>query len=229
MHIDRFVTSLPTEFYAWGTMSAYPRDSRRYVNVCADVQGMSTPSNLHFLNLAVRQLARGECYLEVGTWRGLTLIGALLGNRAHGYAIDNSTMVEHNKDGRQSADVWEENVSKYGMASRASYIDGEVPAIFSALHIPPVGVYFFDGDKSTPQAAYDGLMGVVPYLAKTAAIIVDDANTPQVREAAFWFCYNYRDKAVKLLDIPTPSNCWASFWNGVLLIGWGVAVEQELG
>ena len=76
----------------WGNPNTYPRDPLPYVEILERVQGMTTPATMLMLNRAVSCLDVGECYLEVGTWRGATLIGARLGNDARGYAIDNDTM-----------------------------------------------------------------------------------------------------------------------------------------
>lgn len=229
MDLARFMQTVPDEFYAWGSMCAHPRGADRYIEVFDTVQGMSTPATMHILNYAVQLLEPGEAYLEVGTWRGLTMIGALLGNEARGCAIDNGSMVEHNAgDGRINREVWQQNIDRYGLTERATYIDGEVPSIWERFEAPPIGVYFFDGDKSTSEAAYAGLMGVTPFLAKHALILCDDANVPQIREAAFWFCHEHREKAFKILDLPTPANCWPSFWNGLLMIAWGVGLAIEV-
>ncbi len=224
MNIERFLTELPNSFFAWGTLCAYPKDSKRYVEVHDAVQGMTTPSTMHVLNYAVSCMGEGEAYLEVGTWRGATLIGAMLGNDVEGWAIDDDSMTEFNKDERKSSEVWAENVERFGV--QATYIAGSVPAIFPSLSLPPVGVYFFDGDKKTTDDALAGLLGVVPLLAKQALIILDDANTPQIKEAVYWFCHEHRDRAFKILELPTPGNCWPVFWNGLMVLAWGVQVER---
>lgn len=226
MDIQGFIERLPREYYAWGSIAAHPRDPLRYVEVLDAVDHMTTPATMHLLNLAVQYLEHDECYLEVGTWRGATLIGALLGNRARGYAIDDSSMTEFDHDGRASNEVWREAMARAGLTRRATYIDGAVPAVWARVTVPPIGVYFFDGDKSTTEPAYEGLMSAVPHLARHALIICDDANTPQIREAAFWFCHQYHDRAVKILELPTPGNTWPCFWNGLLVIAWGALVER---
>lgn len=223
MDIERFLTTLPDLFYSWGTLTSYPCYPAPFIDILGHVNGMTSPSNMQLLNHAVSLLDDGECYLEVGTWRGATFIGALLGNDAPGYAIDNASMTEH---GSNSRDEWQANVEKFGLAERSHYIDASVPAVWADLKIPPIGVYLFDGDKSTFEAARDGLEGVVPFLARYAIIIVDDANTPQIREAVFWFCHTYHGHAAKILDLPTPANGWPCFWNGVNVLGWGVQLER---
>lgn len=220
MRTAHFTDTIAADFFRWGNPNTYPREPLPYIRVLDRVQGMTTPATMHMLNKAVGCLEDGECYLEVGTWRGATLIGALLNNEALGYAIDNDTMDEHDGDERQSKAVWAENVAAFGMGDQAWYIDGSVPEAFATLSLPPVGVYLFDGDKETKEAAYAGLSGVVPFLAKRALIFVDDANEHTIRQAVYQFQIKYFPHACVILDIPTPGNCWTSFWNGLMIIQW---------
>lgn len=220
MNIRAFAEALPSQFYKWGTFNAVPYELRRYAEVLDSVQGMTTPSNMHLLNLAVQHLGPDECYLEVGTWRGATLIGALLGNEAFGRAIDNDTMDEHDGDTRSSQAVWRENVERFNMRSRTYYTDGAVPEIWRSIDPSPIGVYLFDGDKSTEEAAWDGLEGALPFLASEALIVLDDANEINIRMAAHYLCTRYPQHAYKIIDIPTPGNCWPMWWNGVMVIAW---------
>ena len=221
MNIRAWAASLEKEFHKWGTLNAYPRFPNPYIEVLESVQGMTTPSTMHLLNLAVRHMAKDECYLEVGTWRGATLIGALLGNDAFGVAIDDDSMNEHDEDERSSYVVWLENMVRFDVRHRTEYIDGSVPDVFEGLKLTrPVGVYLFDGDKSTEEAAYAGLAGVVPFLAPEALIFVDDANEITIRQAAHKLERAYPNNAIKIMDIPTPGNCWPMFWNGIMGIGW---------
>ena len=221
MNIRAWAATIEHDFYAWGSVNAYPRNAERYCAVLDTVQGMTTPSTMHLLNLAVQHLAPNECYLEVGTWRGATLIGALLGNDAYGVAIDDDSMNEHDGDERASWDVWEENILKFKLDRHVEYVHGSVPDVWNELGVrTPIGIYFFDGDKSSEDAAYAGLSGVIPFLADEALIFVDDANEITIRLAAHKLERAYPDQAVKILDIPTPGNCWPCFWNGIMVLSW---------
>lgn len=230
MNIERFIRDLPDQYYSWSSLAAFPRDPRRFIDVLENVQHMTSPATLQLINFAVACMDAGEVYLEVGAWRGATTIGALIGNTARGYAIDNDSMDDHDKDDRKSADVWKENIKKFNLGRRATYINASAPEVFERKDLlggSPAGVFLFDGDKRTPDVAYKALMGAVPFLSPRAVILVDDANTPQIREAAFWFCHHYRTYACKMLDLPTPGNCWPVFWNGLIVIGWGVSLQKE--
>lgn len=225
MNFERFANHIEPLYYGWGGLNAYPRVPLPFIEVLDHVQAMTTPSTMQLINHAVRCMEPNECYLEVGTWRGGTLIGALLGNEARGIAIDNDTMDEHDKDTRSSQDVWRENVARFGMTTRTHYIDASVPEVWkhglSALWgAAGIGVYLFDGDKSTTEAAYAGLDGVLPFLSRRALIFVDDANEVPIRRATSKLCATYPRNAFKILDIPTPGNCWPCFWNGIMAIAW---------
>lgn len=226
MDLRRFIKTFPDSYFQWGTLNAYPRIPLPYIEILDHVQAMTTPSVMHLINQAVRCMGAEEVYLEVGTWRGATLLGALVGNNARGIAIDNDTMDEHDGDERSSREVWAENMARFGMTSRTRYIDGSVPAVWGALEgIPPVGVYLFDGDKSTEEAAYEGLEGVIPFLSNQALILVDDANTVQIRRALHEFFRRHFRHSYPIIDMPTPTNCWGSFWNGVIGVAWGIGIE----
>lgn len=224
MNIRAWAHALPAEFWTWGTFNAYPRDPLRYIEVLDRVQGMTTPSTMHLLNTAVQHLGPGECYLEVGTWRGATLIGALLGNAAKGYAIDDDSMDEHDGDEQRSEDVWDANVMTFGIGPRVAYISGSIPSVWADGEINfihgKVGVYLFDGDKSTAEAAYAGLAGVLPFLADEALVVVDDANEMTIRMAVAQLERECAGHIYKILDIPTPGNCWPIWWNGVMALAW---------
>lgn len=227
MNINRFISGIPDEFYSWNSLASYPRNPLPYIEVLDRVQGMTTPSTMHLLNFACQCMEGEEVYLEVGTWRGATFIGALLGNDKLGYAVDNEAMTEHNRDERPSRDVWRENVTAFGCGGRAAYVEGSVPNIWKIGNLTegrPVGVYFFDGDKSDVEKAYEGLAGVPRFLAKQAIILIDDANTPQIRQASYVFRHQHPE-ALLMLDLSTPANCWPSFWNGIQILGWGMTLE----
>src|SRR2546430_2328592 len=67
----------------------HPSD-RRLAELPRQVEGMTVENLLMLLNLAAANLDPGEVYVEIGSWRGLTLSGAAAGNSAVPiYACDN--------------------------------------------------------------------------------------------------------------------------------------------
>src|SRR5262245_50545117 len=168
MNLSTFGAGLLDRFYAWNTACPYPREPKPFCDLLDRVLSMTTPSTLQLLNYAVSCMEGNECYLEVGTWRGGTLAGSPMGHTARGYAIDNGDveMSKHSGDKRADRDVWEENMAREGLTSRATYIEGETPSIWDHMPaLPPVGVFFYDGDKRTADAAITGIGGALTFLA----------------------------------------------------------------
>src|SRR5262245_30253512 len=110
MDAVRFVRELPRLFARY-PRSAHPRD-RRFAPILADVGGLACENNLALLNLAASLLGKGESYVEVGSYKGLSLIAAMLGNRGDFVGIDDFSL------GDGSRRRLEANLRRYGLAGQ---------------------------------------------------------------------------------------------------------------
>src|SRR5436309_1132905 len=52
----------------------------QFADLFADVEGLAVPNKLAVLNLAASFLGADDAYVEVGTFKGLSLIAAMMGN-----------------------------------------------------------------------------------------------------------------------------------------------------
>jgi hypothetical protein len=93
---DRFLSGLPVLFDDFPRSEA-PRNGR-FEEVLAAVPGLAKPNNLALLNLAASLLADGESYVEVGTYRGTSLIAAMLGNDGDFVGIDNFSLGDGSRE-----------------------------------------------------------------------------------------------------------------------------------
>jgi hypothetical protein len=66
MDVERFLRELPRQL----------EDVSRFAGILEDVPGLAAPNNLALLNVAVRCLDAGERYVEVGSYRGTSLVAA---------------------------------------------------------------------------------------------------------------------------------------------------------
>ena len=150
-----------------------------------DVTGMSSPRVCTLLNRLVASLPVGEHYLEVGTWRGLTLLSAASGNTGKVcIACDKFRFW-----GRFTGFGWrvrrafEENLRRF--RSRSAYIDFHhmtCERLFAEDRVQgPIGVYFFDGDHSYRGTRF-GIAAAAPVLATRAIVLVDDWRHNEVRQ-----------------------------------------------
>jgi predicted O-methyltransferase YrrM len=190
----------------------HPTD-RRFRDLLADVPGMATEHKLALLNLAAAHLGPGEAYLEVGSFKGLSLIGAMLGNAGRRfYAIEN--FLEFNPDGRARAEL-EANLGRWVEPGRARVLEGDC---FDLLRTgagleEPVGVYFYDGAHG--RLPHYLALGVAErWLADRALVVIDDASWPIVARATDRYVAAHPGYRL-LFDLAAEHEEDPRWWNGV--------------
>ena len=211
MDVQAFAEALPELFDAFpdGT----PRDPR-FAQVLAAVPGLAAPNNLALLNLAASLLGPDESYVELGTFRGTSLIAAMLGNDGDFVAIDNFEM------GHRSREALDENLAQFGLAGRAEILEGDAFSLLrgGALEGRRVGVYYYDAAHSY-EAHLEGLRLVEPYLAEPALVVVDDTDWEQVRRATQDYLAG-QPRARLLVEVGGKGRGQPAWWEGVQVLAW---------
>jgi protein O-GlcNAc transferase len=191
-----------------------PRDER-FAAVLEEVPGLARPNNLALLNLAARCVAPGETYVEVGAFRGSSLIGALLDNDGVEFlAIDDFS---HSGASREEL---ERNLARFGFEGRVTILEGDAFELLpgGVLAGRRVGVYYYDA-AHTYEQQLDGLLLAEPYLAEDALLIVDDTDWDFV-DAAVRDYRAQRPNVTSLLRIEGKDKGQAWWWEGVEAMGW---------
>jgi hypothetical protein len=151
-----------------------------------DVEGLSSNRVCNFLNQLVARMDEDECYLEVGTWQGRTLLSAAVNNpkqlcigcdrfrpwgrfTGFGHAAKQRLMQNIERYRARSAEV-----RFFHMTSRELFAERRIPK--------PVGVYFYDGDHSY-SGTFHGVVAGSAFMAERAVLLVDDWNDPVIRRA----------------------------------------------
>jgi predicted O-methyltransferase YrrM len=192
--------------------SLHPKN-RKFENLCREVEGMATENKLMMLNFAASLLGPNEVYLEVGSWKGLSIIGAMLGNQHHRfYAIDDFSQFQGPKRDFQS------NIQRYGLSESLRFIEGDCFEIFRTkfLGSQKIGVYFYDGNHSY-YSQYHALKAIEPFLADNALLIIDDCSFPQVKAVNSIF-YRFHPNIRLLFDIASEYNGEPRWWNGIQIL-----------
>ena len=211
MDSDRFNRTLPKLFDAY-PRSEHPRD-RRFAAILAEVGGLARENNLALLNLAASLLGPGESYVEVGSFKGLSLIAAMLGNRGDFVGIDNFSL------GEGSREALDANLRGRGLTSYA-VLEGDAFELLrgGALGRRRVGVYYYDAAHDY-AAQVEGLRLIEPYLADDALLIVDDTDWDQVARATRdYLAAQPRAKLLVKLDGKDRGQPW--WWEGVQVLRW---------
>jgi len=150
------------------------------------VEGLSSPRVCGLLNQLVKRLEPGESYLEVGTFRGRTLISAAFDNpgklcigcdlfrvwgRFTGPGFLAKRALFHNiaRYRERSAEI-----EFHAVSSRRLFRERRVRG--------PVGVYFYDGDHSY-EGTHHGVVAASELLAERCVVLMDDWNDPVIRRA----------------------------------------------
>jgi predicted O-methyltransferase YrrM len=211
MDLEAFQAKLAGLF--GGDLRADHPVDRRFRDVLADVPGMATEHKLALLNLAAAHLGPGEAYLEVGSFKGLSLIGAMLGNPGRRfYAIEN--FLEFNPDGTARAEL-EANLARWAGSGRARVLEGDCFDLLRRGQGPeePVGVYFYDGAHGR-LPHYLALGVAEPWLADRALVVIDDASWPIVARATDRYVAAHPGYRL-LFDLAADHEEDPRWWNGV--------------
>jgi protein O-GlcNAc transferase len=189
--------------------STHPAD-RSLAHILTEIPGMATENKLRLLNCAVASLDAGEVYVEVGCYKGASLVGAAASNpQARIFACDNFSQF----DG--AADALRRTLDAHTAPGQVTFHDMDFRAFLAAAPWTParIGAYFYDGGHSFADQ-YDGVALAIPHLADDAVVIIDDTNKRAARSAN-----NLVASAIPgfrlVLDLRTPRNHSPTWWNGV--------------
>jgi predicted O-methyltransferase YrrM len=210
MDANRFIAELPQRFDDF-PLSDRPR-GQRYDDIIAGVTNLSTENALALLGCAASLLARDEIYLEVGSYMGASLIGAMRNNA-------DGTFVAIDDFGWATRRQLDANLARFG-STAATIIDGDAFEVLESdlLEGRRIGVLFWDADHSH-AGQLRGLRDVEARLAPDALVICDNADQPSVRGAIDdWLAEQPRAQLV--LDIGGRKRGQPWWHDGVRVMRW---------
>ena len=155
MNIDAFTREVPDLFDDF-PRSTRPRTARRFDDIIAEMPALADENNLAVLNLAASHLEPGECYVEIGSYLGASVIGAARGNEGHEFvAVDRFGFgpldLSHWGRGevpRSTRADMEMNLDHFG--AEVTVLEGDAFEVIKggALGDRRVGVYYYDAYES---------------------------------------------------------------------------------
>ena len=160
--------------------STHPAD-RSLSHILSEIPGMATENKLRLLNCAVASLDpnESEVYVEVGCYKGASLVGAATSNpHARIFACDNFSQF----DG--AADALRRTLDAHTAPGQVTFHDMDFRDFLAAAPWSParIGAYFYDGGHSF-RDQYDGVALAIQHLADDAVVIIDDTNKRAARSA----------------------------------------------
>jgi protein O-GlcNAc transferase len=189
--------------------STHPAN-RSLSHILKEIPGMATENKLQLLNCAVASMDAGEVYVEVGCYKGASLVGAAASNpRARIFACDNFSQF----DG--AADALRHTLDAHTAPGQVTFHDMDFRDFLAAAPWRParIGAYFYDGGHSF-RDQYDGLALAIRHLADDAVVIIDDTNKRAARSANDLIA-RALPRFERVLDLRTPRNHSPTWWNGI--------------
>lgn len=194
---------------------------RKLFDPCPTVKGMASIKKLQLLNIAYSFIQNDECYLEVGTYNGKSLIAAMLKNTLHEtYACDNFSQFNDTS----SQEILFDNLARYGLKDKVTFFNDDFKKILDGRFIKkPIGLYLYDGAHNL-ESQYQGIKIAEPLLSNSALIIVDDWRYADdshsfAKEGTMKAIAESRHRYELLYELPARFNGdQAMWWNGVGVI-----------
>jgi len=230
MDIQRFTTRFEKELlhnpiFRLAAIRPFNRLARKILDPCPDVSGMASYKKLLLIELVASLLAEDECYLEVGTFQGKSLVAALSRNpRVRAVACDNFS--EFNDSGVNRMTL-EQNLRRHALSERVHFFDMDFRALIASWRergLPKIGGYFYDGAHDK-KSQYDGIKHVEPLLADRALVLVDDwrlaKDSRSYAEAGTLQAISESPNNWKILYVLTArrNGDLDQWWNGVGVLG----------
>jgi hypothetical protein len=145
-------------------------DAHTFQDVQDATAGWAANGVMYLLNNALSFMDEGEQYLEIGTYGGRSLVGALRNNDKRAQVIDPFL-----NTAPTVRPAWEKAIDDFGVRDRVTL--HETLAENFDFDLPPIGVFFYDGNHDAGHT-YEGLKRFEKYLSDEAIIIVDDIMIP---------------------------------------------------
>jgi len=156
----------------------------------------------------------GTHYLEIGTHRGATLIGALWDN-PHVVASCIDMWTCEGAQGTTHREHLEANLAEHLPGREVNIIEDDMFTLDIGRILGPIDVYFFDGPH-TREGQYQAFTRYDPVFAPRFVALVDDWNWAEPREETHraFEDLGYQVEASWELDA-TPPRDSERWWNGL--------------
>ncbi len=180
------------------------------------MEGMSGNKSRHFLN---NLLNRGEVrYLEIGTWKGSTLVAShYLNSIQYSIAIDNFSQYGGPRE------EFKENCKKF-LGKVPNFIDGDCFLIDPVKYdISDINIYFYDGEHSS-ESQRKALQHYYSQVCNEFVFMVDDWNWESVQLGTNQAIQHTGAEVLYKKEIFTDNHAGdrAGWWNG-----WGIFVLKK--
>tara|TARA_Y100000590_G_scaffold444035_1_gene574275 strand:- start:32 stop:772 length:741 start_codon:yes stop_codon:yes gene_type:complete len=178
------------------------------------IDSMSTYALGHLINQICKNLSSNQLYLNIGCWKGFSLISGMISTSCKVIGVDDFSQFGGPKD------EFFKNFNKYRKKNIHEFYEQDYKVFFRNFEKlnKKIDFYFYDGEHSYKNQ-FENLEIADNFLNEGAIIMIDDINFSEVENGSKDFVKKHSSKYKIIKEIKTFNNhCHPSFWNGVMFI-----------
>jgi len=182
--------------------------------ILLQIESMSTYAIGHVVNQICKRLSKNQIYLNIGCWKGFTLIAGMIDTSCKVIGIDNFSEFDGPKN------EFYMNFNKYRKKDTHFFYEEDYKFFFKNFEKTnqKIGFYYYDAEHSYKNQ-YENLEIADNFLTRGSIVLIDDINFADVENATKDFINKSKSNYKILKEIKTANNnCHPSFWNGIIIL-----------
>ncbi len=185
---------------------------QNFSNRMKSIEGMSTIANAWIINQIASNLDQNQNYVNIGCWKGFSLIAGMINTKCSVYGVDNFTWIDAPRK------EFYDNFNNYKNDNKHFFYEGDYIKFLQQWDKKQkyIDFYFFDGPH-TYKDQYQSLDLASNFFRKGSIILVDDTNWQEPREATKDFISNHASKYEILHDLKCNHARHPTYWNGLII------------
>ena len=145
--------------------------------ILLNIESMSTYAIGHIINQICKNLKKDELYVNIGVWKGFTLISGMINTICNVHGVDNFSEFGGPKD------IFLDTFNKIKINDRHKFYELDYKVYFKNFEKKnsSINFYFYDGEHSYKNQ-YDNLEISNNFFVKDTIVLVDDINFEEVEQ-----------------------------------------------
>lgn len=200
-------------FYENTNLKMYNSEFQNFSKKMKSIEGMSTIANAWIINQIASNLDKNQNYVNIGCWKGFSLIAGMINTKCSVYGVDNFTWIDAPRK------EFYNNFNNYKNDKKHFFYEGDYVKFLQQWDGEKnyIDFYFFDGPH-TYNDQYQSLELASNFFRSGTVILVDDTNWEEPREATMDFIKNNNNKYKILHDLKCNHARHPTYWNGLIIL-----------
>ena len=183
-------------------------------NALLNIKAMASFANGYIINRICKNLKDDQIYVNIGVWKGFSLIAGMVNTNCHVDGIDNFSEFKETNPKEEFLT----NFNKYKNTTKHKFYEMDYKIYLKEFESRkvPINFYFYDGAHYYKDQL-ENLEIAHNFFSKDTIILIDDFNGEQVEQATMDFISKYPNQFKILKQNKTKNLNHPSFWNGNMI------------